>query len=244
MRVGGGGCGVGSDGAAREGRTLHGGRQVRKDVRQKGLVRRLGKTKTSAKADTGSEGVRGSSADRGGCGRAQGATLNASVKRKYGCRVAAGLLSVLAWAYTPYYKCQRYGEAKNPGPYFVGGASSSGQSLLQGGDVQRVDSKAGTAAERGTMCEEDHSGEMGLDGRICEEMLDAEHEWVAMQERRKQDGVMALLQGGLHEIDEEEPFRVGPLELEGTAHSCSIAMECLGNKEKGAGGRNVESREA
>ena len=151
---------------------------------------------------------------------------------------------MLAWAYTPYYKCQRCGEAKDPGPYFVGGASSSGQSLLQGGVLQRVDSKAGTAAERGTMCEEDHSGEMGLDGRICEEMLDVEHEWMAMQERRKQDGVLALLQGGLHEIDEEEPFRVGPLELEGTAHSCSIAMECLGTREMGEGGGNAESREA
>ena len=41
--------------------------------------------------------------------------------------MTAGMGMALAWSFTPYYECQRYGEAKHPGPYSVGGASSSGQ---------------------------------------------------------------------------------------------------------------------
>ena len=159
------------------------------------------------------------------------------------------------------YRGVRVGEAKTPGPYVVGGASSSGQGMEVGAlagreegvrnpwDVSERHEAQGNSLESGRKKRRmeiarsfDHAGEedpfqvleaeldngqraLGVEGGVFDgEAFDAENELMAMQARQMMDGDMAALQGGMHEIDDNEFFTAGKLGDEAMAHSCGVAI--------------------
>ena len=89
------------------------------------------------------------------------------------------------------------------------------------------------------------------DGEDPFEMLDAElacdregemREW-DMQNRRHLDGLAGMLHGGLHEIDEEEEFGVGPLDQEMASLSKEVVAACAREPDKEGSGALDEGGE-
>ena len=157
------------------------------------------------------------------------------------------------------YTCQRFGEAAHPGPYTVGGATSSGAGPAYAcdahtsGERQAASMAVAVSHEEGrkgrssvfdsaegedpykvldTEWENELVASRGTGGATLEAARDAEDEWLAMQERQLMDGDAVALHGGMHEIDEDEGFTICRLGDEALPHSCSISVSRAEGKEK------------